>query len=255
LKKRVTEHGQQTFYYIKDTDGNVVDLFEHAHRFKLDFVIAEHERRMEENNLHESYDRIERDDCELSCGVVESSFTDSFQEKIEIRFSHPKDFDTLPGSCLFMMALETCNASVFHDVEGAKKKLEALDLNSFPGKNVTDLAGEAQRLLKIMAGAYDVPVNIGSTLLMKLTHTSSEIFNCKIFALLDEVMTLESEYQLKDPRLFAKDENHWKFGPLALVATIQASHGLLLSQQHWPALSALLPQSNTSSSVSTGGSS
>jgi hypothetical protein len=154
-----------------------------------------------------------------------------------------------------MMALETCNASVFHDVEGAKKKLAALDLNSLIGENVTDLAGEAQELLKIMAGVYAVPVNIGSTLLMKLTHTSSEIFNCKIFALLDEVMTLESEYQLKDPRLFAKDENHWKFGPLALVATIQASHGLLLSQQHWPALSALLPQSNTSSSVSTGGSS
>ena len=38
LKKRVTEHGQQTFYHIKDTDGKVVDLFEHAHRFKLDYV-------------------------------------------------------------------------------------------------------------------------------------------------------------------------------------------------------------------------
>jgi hypothetical protein len=70
LKKRVTEHGQQTFYYIKDTDGKVVDLFEHAHRFKLVFVIAEHEQRMEENDLHESYDRIKRDDCELSRGVV-----------------------------------------------------------------------------------------------------------------------------------------------------------------------------------------
>ncbi|KAI2499351.1 hypothetical protein MHU86_15133 [Fragilaria crotonensis] len=105
-----------------------------------------------------------------------------------------------------------------------------------------------------MAGAYAVPVNTGSTLLMKLTHTSSEIFNRKIFALLDEVMTLESEYELTDPRLFVKDANHKKYGPLALIATIQASHGMLLSQQRWPALAASLPQSNNSS-VSTGGSS
>jgi hypothetical protein len=59
-------------------------------------------------------------------------------------------------------------------------------------------------LLKIMAGAYAVPVNTGSTLLMKLSHTPSEIFNRKVFALLDEVMTLESEYELKDSRLFTK---------------------------------------------------
>ena len=175
---------------------------------------------------------------------------ESFQEKIEIRFSHREDFELLPGSCLFMLALETCNASVFHDVEGAKKKLEALDLNSYPGENVTDLVSEAQRLLKIMAGAYAVPVNTGSTLLMKLTSTSSEIFNRKIFALLDHVMTLESEYELQDPRLFAKDDSYKKYGPLALVATIQALHGMLLSEQRWPALASSLPESNNSS-VST----
>ena len=250
LKKRVTEHGQQTFYHIKDTDGTVVDLFEHAHRFKLESVIEEHERRKETTAAFEAYDSIERDDFQLSRGVVESFFSESFQEKIEIRFGHREDFELLPGSCLFMMALETCNASVFHDVEGAKKKLEALDLNSYPGENVTELAGEAQRLLKIMAGAYAVPVNTGSTLLMKLTHTSSEIFNRKIFALLDQVMTLEAEYELKDPRLFTSDIGYKKYGPLALVAAIQASHGMLLSQQRWPALAASLPQSNNSS-VST----
>ena len=236
LKKRVVEHGQQTFYHIKDTDGKVVDLFDNAHRFKLDYVVAEHERRLEINRSFESYDSIERDDFQLSRGVVESFFSESFQEKIEIRFSHREDFELLPGSCLFMMALETCNASVFHDVEGAKKKLEALDLNSYPGENVTDFASEAQRLLKIMAGAYAIPVNTGSIMLMKLTTTSSEIFNRKIFALLDQAMTLESEYELQDPRLFAKDEGYKKYGPLGLVATIQAVHGMLLSQQRWPAL-------------------
>ena len=70
LKKRVTKDGQQIFYHIKDTDGKVVDLFEHAHRFKLNFMIAEHDRCMEENQLHESYYSIKRDDCQLSHGVV-----------------------------------------------------------------------------------------------------------------------------------------------------------------------------------------
>ncbi|KAI2499352.1 hypothetical protein MHU86_15134 [Fragilaria crotonensis] len=83
LKKRVTEHGQQTFYHIKDTDGKVVDLFEHAHRFKLDFVIAEHERRMQDNELHESYDSIERDDCQLSRGVVESFFPNPSRRRLK----------------------------------------------------------------------------------------------------------------------------------------------------------------------------
>ena len=55
LKKRVKEYGQQTFYWIRDTNSKVIDLFENAHRFKLDAVIAEHTRRLR-NTGHESYD-------------------------------------------------------------------------------------------------------------------------------------------------------------------------------------------------------
>ena len=73
-----------------------------------------------------------------------------------------------------MMALETCNASVFHDIEGAKNKLEALELHTYPGENVADYTSEAQRLIKIMQGAYALPVNTGSKLINKLTKTSSE---------------------------------------------------------------------------------
>ena len=117
LKKRVKEHCQQTFYWIKDTDDSVVDLFEKAHRFKLDTVIAEHNRRMAVSVLFELHDGIERDEVELSRAVVESLLSESFQEKIEVCFGHREDFELLPaGSCLFIMALETCNASVFHDV-------------------------------------------------------------------------------------------------------------------------------------------
>jgi hypothetical protein len=40
-----------------------------------------------------------------------------------IRFKHHTDFEDLPGSCLFLMALDMCNASALHDVAGAKESL------------------------------------------------------------------------------------------------------------------------------------
>lgn len=73
-----------------------------------------------------------------------------------------------------MMALDTCNASVFHGIEGAKKKLEALDRNSYPGENVTDFTSDAQRLIKIMQGVYALPVKTGSNLINKLTATLAD---------------------------------------------------------------------------------
>ena len=253
LKKRVKEHGQQTFYWIRDSDGKVVDLFDNAHRFKLDTVVAEHKRRLEKRTDFETYDEIERDEVELSRTVVESLLTETFQEKIEIRFSHREDFEFLPGSCLFMMALETCNASAFYDVEGARKKLELLELNSYPGENVTEFASEAQRLIKIMQSAYSMPVNTGSQMIHKVTKRSSELFNRKMWTLLDSAMLLEMEYEMSDHKLFVKDKDYDKYGPLAIVATMQATHGMLLSQHLWPALTATIPQGNAAPVV--GGSS
>jgi hypothetical protein len=244
LKKRVKEYGQQTFYWIRDSDGKVVDLFEHSHRFKLDNVVAEHTRRCVKNNDFASYDDIERDEVELSRTVVESLLTEAFQEKIEIRFNHRDDFDTLPGSCLFIMALETCNASVFHDIEGAKKKLEALDLSSYPGENVTEFASDAQKLIKVMQAGYSMPLNVGSSIVGKMTGTSSEFFNRKMWALLDQVLTAELEFELSDPKLFVKHKDYVTLGPLGIIATMQATHGMLLSQHRWTALAGTLPQGN-----------
>jgi hypothetical protein len=228
-----------------------VDLFEHTHRFKLEIVIAEHCRRMKGTD-HETYDTIEKDEVELSRLVVESLLSETFQEKIAIRFGHCPDFENLPGSCLLMMALATCNASVFHDVAGAKKKLEAMELSSYPGENVTDFTSDAQRLIKIMQGAYSLPIDTGSRLIMKLTATSSEFFYRKMWALLDTVSTKEMEYDLADPRMFTEDAEYSTLGPLGIVATMQATHGALLSQHRWPALTGQLPQSNNSSTNSSG---
>ena len=59
LKKRVKEHGQQTFYHIRDDNNKVVDLFEHSHRFKLSQVIDEHKRSL----TFYRYTRYEVDLC------------------------------------------------------------------------------------------------------------------------------------------------------------------------------------------------
>jgi hypothetical protein len=174
------------------------------------------------------YDQIELDNIKLSRLVVLSFLSKSFQEKIEIRFCHCKDFDTFPGSYLFIMALQTCNASAIHDIEGAKKLLDALVLDNYPGEEVTSFASEAQCLIKVMQGAYALLVNTGSNLIGKLINTSSEFFNLMMWALMDAMMTAEME-ELSDPRLFST--MHAKYsstlGPLGIIATMQATHGTL----------------------------
>ena len=103
--------------------------------------------------------------------------TSTFWENREFRFDHFPDFEYLTGACLFIMALETCNAAVVHDVEGAHRNLETLTLDSYPGGNVTDYTSKAQHLIKIMQDDYALPINIGSKLNQKVTRTSCEYFN------------------------------------------------------------------------------
>jgi hypothetical protein len=238
LERRVIEHGQQTFYHIKDTDGKVVDLFEHAHRFNVETTMAEHERRISEttSTTFDQYDDFERDDIELSRMVVNSLLTETFYETLRVRFGHLEDFESYPGSCLFMMALEACNASVSHDVEGAKQKLEAMTLDTYPGEDVTAFATAAQKLVKIVQGDYALPVHTGSVIIKKLTKTSSEFFNRKMYSLLDDVKTMELKYKLSDPRTLATDPKYGTLGPLGIIAILQQAHGALLTEHDWPAL-------------------
>ena len=67
-----------------------------------------------------------------------------------------------------MMGLETCNASVSHNIDGATELYYALTLDNYPGKNISEFATEALRLIKIMQGGYALPVHIGSQLLQKI---------------------------------------------------------------------------------------
>ena len=61
-----------------------------------------------------------------------------------------------------MMALETCNASVSHDIDGAMMLFTELTLDHYSGENIADFAAEALQLVKIMQGGYALPVHIGS---------------------------------------------------------------------------------------------
>ena len=248
LERKVNEHGQQTFYFVKDSDDNIVSLFDNSHRFTLEAVIAEHERRSSADNTgYEQYDQYEFDEIELSRLVVLSLISDTFLDTIRVRFSHLDNYDSLPGSALFMMALEACNASISHDVDGARQKLDEMTLDSYPGEDITALATDAQKYIKIMQGDYALPVTTGSRLIKKLTRTSSEFFNRKMFALLDDVKIMELKYKLSDPRQLLKDSDYNKYGPLGIIATLQQAHGALLTEHEWPALAATIPQSNNAS--------
>ena len=64
-----------------------------------------------------------------------------------------------------MMALDTCNASVQRDVAGAQAKFDTLSLDTYPAKDVTELATEALRLIHILYGSYSLLINLGSKLI------------------------------------------------------------------------------------------
>ena len=147
------------------------------------------------------------------------------------------------------MALETCNASVSHDIDGAGVLFSNLKLETYPGENISDFTTEALRLIKIMAGGYALPVHTGSRLLMKVTKTSSEEFNRKVFTLLDSVKTMEYKYKVADPKSLASDPDYPKYGPISLVSTLQQAYERLISFHDWPALASKLPESNNAATA------
>ena len=266
LKRKVQLHGQQSFYAALSADTQVVSLFEHYHKFTVEDIIDQCELRSEEPNpdldpntgdetetskqlRFESYDEYEFDEFGLTRLVVESLITPELLERITTKFGNDDKFDTYPGQVLFMMALDTCNASVQRDVAGAQVAFDELSLDNYPGEDVTELATEALRLIHILSGSYSLPINLGSKLIKKVTNTSSEFFNRKMFALLDSARTLETKYRLRDPASMGNDPEYTSFGPYAICAALQDEHGKLIADADWPALATKLPESNTTGNI------
>lgn len=141
LKDKVKFHGAQSFFYVPREDGTMTSLLEDFHNFTVDEVIAEHDSRKTEPTpvmvdgyetefskaeRYRCYDEWEEDDFALSRLIVESLLTQKVRDNLDDRFSHYDDFDELPGQVIFMMTLDTVNASAEMDVEGAKTSFKSL---------------------------------------------------------------------------------------------------------------------------------
>jgi hypothetical protein len=182
------------------------------------------------------FDTYELDDIGMSRLMVESLLTQSFLQKIETRFSHIEDYELVSGACLFMMALEACNANESVDIEGAKTAFAALDINAYKGQNVSEFITEAMRLIKIMAGDYALDTHLGSKLLTKLSATDQVYFNRMMFNLLDEVKPFERSYKHKNPKLKEMDPRFKTLGPLALCGKIHETYAHLGADKDWTQL-------------------
>ena len=204
--------------YYKFTAKQVIDQFELRCKEpapEIDSVTGD-EIETPRQLRFETYDEYELDKFGLSRLVVESLLTTSLLKRITTKFGNDENFETYPGQVLFMMALDTYNASVQRDVAGAQAKFDNLTLDTNPGEDVTELATEALRLIHILSGLYALPINLGSKLLKKVMNTPSEFFNHKMYMLLDEARTLETKYRLLDPVSMGNDPNYTKYGPYAL---------------------------------------
>ena len=243
LERRVEEHGHETFYYVK-YEGKVVNLFAHVHNVTLDALKAEFDPAAPAPPTFSAFDKYEKGNIIMSRLVCESLLTPAFYDKIFVRYGHLPEFKKLPGSCLLLMALGTCNASVSHNIDGAAQAFADLTLDNYPGENIAHLSNEGLCLIRIMNGGYALPVNTGSQLLQKVARTSCEEFNRKVYNLLDTVKQMEHKYKVLDPRKALKDPQYDKLGAIGLISTLHEMYGRLVTDHDWPALATKLPQSN-----------
>lgn len=147
IKTNIGWMGMESFFAIAKPDGSVVSLVDNYFVFKVEDVLQEFTSRLVEpgpilmgpDNTETArsvarrfkcFDTYELDDIGMSRLMVESLLTQSFLQKIETRFSHIEDYELVSGACLFMMALDACNANESVDIEGAKTAFAALDINT-----------------------------------------------------------------------------------------------------------------------------
>jgi hypothetical protein len=83
----------------------------------LDLIAKDYQERSDINNLSfAAFDAYEIQEITLSRVYL---LTSILYDKILVRYGRREDFKQRPGSGFLMMALETCNASVSHDIDSA----------------------------------------------------------------------------------------------------------------------------------------
>jgi hypothetical protein len=91
-----------------------------------------------------------------------------------------------------------------------------------------------------MQSGYDLPIRVGSKLLMKCTKTECMYFNQKVFDRLDKVKDIEDKYKLADPASITNDPVYHEYGPIGVIASAQKIHSKFLADHEWPGLSSKL---------------
>jgi hypothetical protein len=179
IDQSVREHGHQ-FLFAVEQGGIVRDLIKDHHLFSVEDIVLAMKLRTDPTTLGpERLDPYERDDIDFSHTLVEAKLSPTMRKRIRVRYDHLDDFFDLPGSVIFMMSLDICDASQSFDIEGALENLERLTLDDYPGEDVTECGAIAQKYVKSMQGGYALPVKTGSKILYKFTKTSCEEFNQK----------------------------------------------------------------------------
>ena len=252
LKNKMRYYGLQTWFYLPSVNDDMCLLLDESHLFTVAQVIENYNMRMLEppalydsegdetvasiKRRHIAYDEYEHWDIGTSRLAVESLVSPALLDRVAIRNSHMKDFTEYPGGILFMMILDTCNASATIDIDGAKEAFQELTLESFPGENVEALATKSLKLIKIMKTGYALDMKTGSKLLHKVESTSTPFFNRSVHAKLDTVLEMERDYALRDPKSLELDPRYNSLGPIPLCGFIREKYNHLVTDKMWIAL-------------------
>ena len=65
-----------------------------------------------------------------------------------------------------------------------------------------------------------------------------------MYSVIDIGKSFEHNYKLSHPKKLTKDFKYAKLGPLGIIVTLQAAHGVILSELDWPALASKLPEAS-----------
>jgi hypothetical protein len=149
-----------------------------------------------------------------------------------------------------MMVLEVCNASVSYDIEGAQEKIDNLKLDDFQGDDISAFGAEVQKQVKIVQTGYALSIRTGSKYLSKLTSTSCERMNRRLYTMLDDVKDMETLYKLSDPRAITRDKEYLRLGPIGLISWSQKLHANFVADHEWPALATKVPSANIATTKS-----
>lgn len=273
VKDTVQVYGFHSFFYLPDPNDATAMLYlpESIHHFSVQDVIDEHSSRLtlEPSPIYTDssktietsasikarfrvYDDFEIQDIALSRLAIESLVSPAFRLKVATRYEHHPKFLKYPGSVYLSMVLEVANVSLTHDIGAAEVSFRALRLSSYPGENVSDMANDALKYIRVMQSGYALPVDLSSVLLNQVANSQSAYFNRTCYNALDQVRVMEKSCgRDKDPRLITSHTLYPKYGPVGICAFLQEEYGDLVKTHQWPALQSR-PQGNLSSMDGSG---